>query len=128
MTRRYNPYDESIFLQQQAADAKLAMQHTLTDMRDTALALSDIPAWAQQYPWLTTGAACAAGFVTSVVLTSSPHRSAEANANTSNPSSLTASLRSALFGFLRSTLLSAVASAVYAQTQPPDPTGPEMSD
>jgi len=104
------------------------MQHTLTEMRDTALALSDIPAWAQQYPWLTAGAACAAGFVTSVVLTSSHPQSAEANANISSPSSLTASLRSALFGFLRSTLMSAVAGALYAQTQPSDTTDPERSD
>jgi hypothetical protein len=128
ITLRYNPHDESIFLQQQAADAKLAMQQTLAELRETAQALSDIPAWTQQYPWLTVGAACAAGFATSMLLTSSRRQSDEAREPASHASSLTSYLRSTLFTLLRSTLMGAVASAIQALTQPPDADYSEMSD
>jgi hypothetical protein len=125
---RYNPHDESVFLQQQAADAKLAMQQTLAELRETAQALSDIPAWTQQYPWLTVGAACAAGFVTSVLLTAPRRRSDEASKPASHASSLTSFLQSTLFTLLRSALMGVVASAIQAQTQPPDAAHSEMSD
>jgi hypothetical protein len=104
------------------------MQQTLAELRETAQAISDIPAWTQQYPWLTVGAACAAGFATSMLLTSSRRQLGEASEPASHASSLTSYLRSTLFTLLRSTLMGAVASAIQALTQPPDADYSEMSD
>ena len=61
--RQYDTNDERVFLAQQAADAKTAMQHTVTDMQATAKEVANISWWTQQYPWYAVGAATVLGFV-----------------------------------------------------------------
>ena len=61
--RHYDTNDERVFLAQQAADAKTAMQHTVADMQATAKEAANISWWTQQYPWYAVGAATVLGFV-----------------------------------------------------------------
>src|SRR5690242_10176945 len=61
--RRYNTDDERVFLTQQAADAKTAIQHTVADMQATAKEAANIRWWTQHYPWYAVGAATVLGFV-----------------------------------------------------------------
>ena len=61
--QHYNTDDERVFLAQQAADAKTAMQHTVADMQVTAKEVANISWWTQQYPWYAVGAAAVLGFV-----------------------------------------------------------------
>src|SRR5574341_2697521 len=62
-TRHYNTMDEGVFLAQQAADAKTAMQRTVADIQATALEAADVRWWTQQYPWYAVGTAAVVGFV-----------------------------------------------------------------
>jgi ABC-type Fe3+ transport system permease subunit len=119
-TRTYDAKDEATFLQQQAADAKVAIQQTLAEMQETAKAAADVRWWTQQYPWIAVGAATVLGFVAVTFLTrdgttptaaeTTPHRSA------AKPS-LLSSLLSPLFTTLRSALVSAVISGVMDKVQ-----------
>jgi len=73
--RHYNTNDERVFLAQQAADAKAAMQHTVVDMQATAKEVANISWWTQQYPWYAVGAATALGFLAATsVLAPADHR------------------------------------------------------
>ena len=73
--RQYDTNDERVFLAQQAADAKTAMQHTVTDMQATAKEVANISWWTQQYPWYAVGAATVLGFVAATsVLAPADHR------------------------------------------------------
>jgi len=64
----YDEQDEAVFLRQQAEDAKIAMQQTLTDMQQTVKTAADIRTLTQQYPWLALGATAAAGFLTTTLV------------------------------------------------------------
>ena len=48
--RHYDTNDERVFLAQQAADAKTAMQHTVADMQAAAKEAANISWWTQQHP------------------------------------------------------------------------------
>src|SRR5262245_10440389 len=61
--RHYDTDDERVFLAQQAADAKTAVQRTMADMQATAKEAANISWWTQQYPWYAVGAATVLGFV-----------------------------------------------------------------
>jgi hypothetical protein len=118
-TRTYNTKDEAAFLQQQAADAKVAIQQTLADMQQTAKAAADVRWWTQQYPWIAVGAATVLGFVAVTVLTrdgATPTQAAAPQPQAAKPS-LLASLFSPLFTTLRSTIVSAVVSGVMDKVQ-----------
>src|SRR5262249_26236644 len=62
--RQYPTTDEDMFLRQQAADAKTAMQRTVADIGYTARATTDVRWWTQQYPWYAMGTAAVVGLVT----------------------------------------------------------------
>jgi hypothetical protein len=62
--RQYPTTDDGMFLRQQAADAKTAMQRTVADIGSTAKAVADVRWWTQQYPWYAVGAAAVVGLVT----------------------------------------------------------------
>ncbi len=47
------------------------MAHTLGDMKRTLMQVADVRSCTQRHPWLVTGSAVAAGFVTSIALTPS---------------------------------------------------------
>ena len=73
--RHYNTDDERVFLTQQAADAKTAIQHTVADMQATAKEVANVSWWTQQYPWYAVGAATVLGFIaTTSVLAPADHR------------------------------------------------------
>jgi hypothetical protein len=119
-TRTYNTQDEATFLQQQAADAKVAMQRTLAEMQETAKAAADVRWWTQQYPWIAVGAATVLGFVAATVITkdgATPPAAEAAQHRPASKPSLLASLLSPLFTTLRGVLVSAAVSGVMDKVQ-----------
>ena len=73
--RHYNTDDERVFLIQQAADAKTAIQHTMADMQVAAKEAANVSWWTQQYPWYAVGAATVLGFLAATsVLAPADHR------------------------------------------------------
>lgn len=115
--RLYNEHDEAVFLQQQAADAKVAIQHTLATMQETAKAAADVRAWTRRYPGYAVGVAAVIGFVTATtVLAPSPRNSSHAQptAAPAARSSLLSTLLPSLFGLVRSAVMSAIVSAIHA--------------
>jgi len=58
---------ESEFLARQAADAKAAIQQTLTEMKHVVLEVADPRPYIRDYPVMTLCAAAGAGFVTSLL-------------------------------------------------------------
>jgi hypothetical protein len=119
-TRTYDAKDEATFLQQQAADARVAIQQTLAEMQETAKAAVDVRWWTQQYPWIAVGAATVLGFVAASVITKDGAMPTAAEATQHRPApkpSLLASLLSPLFTTLRGALVSAVVSGVMDKVQ-----------
>jgi hypothetical protein len=113
-TRHYNTTDESVFLAQQAADAKAAMQRTVADMKTRAIEVANVRWWTQQYPWYAVGAAAVIGFVAAAKgLEPSDHRAPPAQTQmVARPS-----LMSSLFEMARSTLMSAIIGAIHNSQQ-----------
>lgn len=121
--QRYDASDEARFLQQQADDAKVAMQQTLGQMRQTARAAADVRWWTQRYPWYAMGSAGLVGFIAATRLGASSRRqerSSEATpaARSSRPS-VFSSIFSALLNLGRSMLMSTLIGAISATKQEP---------
>src|SRR5215510_6389993 len=115
--RRYNTDDERVFLAQQAADAKTAIQHTVADMQATAREAANISWWTQQYPWYAVGAATVLGFVTATyVLAPSDHRPRPTPPATSQPAARP-SWTAALFEMVRSTVMGIIVDALHTKSQ-----------
>lgn len=115
MAQRYEVEDEAAFLQQQAADAKVAVQRTLAVMQETAKSAADVGAWTQKYPWYAVGIAAAAGLITATtVLSPSRHQrnGAYAEPPSASRSSWLSSALSLLWGASRGMLMSALVSAI----------------
>jgi hypothetical protein len=107
-------------LQQQAADAKVAIQQTWVEMQETAKAAADVRRWTQQYPWIAVGAATVVGFVAASALTGdggTPPQADVAPQRQAARPSLLASFLSPLFPMLRNALVSAVVSGVMDKAQ-----------
>ena len=118
--RQYNTQDEATFLQQQAADAKVAIQQTLVEMQETAKAAADVRLWTQQYPWIAVSAATVLGFVAASALTRDGVTHSQAEVTPQHQAakpSLLMSLLSPLFPMLRNAIVSAVVSGVMDKTQ-----------
>jgi ElaB/YqjD/DUF883 family membrane-anchored ribosome-binding protein len=114
--RHYNTDDERVFLAQQAADAKTAMQHTVADMQTTAKEVANIRWWTQQYPWYAVGAATVLGFLaTTSVLAPADHRTQPAPP-AARPAARP-SWMAALIDMVRSMLMGIIADALHAQGQ-----------
>jgi len=115
--RHYNTDDERVFLAQQAADAKTAMQHTIADMQTTAREVANISWWTQQYPWYAVGAATVLGFIAATsVLAPADHRPRPAPpvaSQTAAHPSWTASL----FEMMRNMLMGIVVDALHTKSQ-----------
>jgi ElaB/YqjD/DUF883 family membrane-anchored ribosome-binding protein len=115
MERQYDTHDEATFLQQQAADAQVAVRQTLVAMQETAKSAADIGAWTREYPWYGVGVAAVAGFLTAtMVLSPARHQSHDSRTQTASasPSSFMSSVLSFLWRVSRGMLLSAVVSAM----------------
>jgi len=115
--RHYNTNDERVFLAQQAADAKTAMQHTVVDMQATAKEVANISWWTQQYPWYAVGAATALGFIAATsVLAPADHRPRPAPPAASQAAARP-SWTTSLFEIVRSMLMSIIVDALHTKGQ-----------
>jgi hypothetical protein len=122
----YNTDDERVFLTQQAADAKTAMQHTVADMQVTAKEVANISWWTQQYPWYAVGAAAVLGFVAATsVLAPADHQPAPPAASQTAARS---SWMAPLFGMIRSILMGIIADALHARGQQAGQDQPAQAD
>jgi ElaB/YqjD/DUF883 family membrane-anchored ribosome-binding protein len=110
--RHYDTNDERVFLAQQAADAKTALQRTVADMQATAKEAANISWWTQQYPWYAVGAATVLGFVAATsVLAPADHRPRPAPVATSQAAARP-SWTAALFEMVRGIVMSALVDAL----------------
>jgi ElaB/YqjD/DUF883 family membrane-anchored ribosome-binding protein len=115
--RHYDTNNERVFLAQQAADAKTAMQHTIADMQATAKEAANISWWTQQYPWYAVGAATVLGFVaTTYALAPADHRTPSAPPAASHAAARP-SWTASLFEMVRSMLMSAIIGALHPKDQ-----------
>jgi len=115
--QRYNTDDERVFLAQQAADAKTAMQHAVADMQAAAKEAANITWWTQQYPWYAVGAAAVLGFVaTTYALAPADHRTQPASPAASQAAARP-SWTAPLFGMVRSILMGVIADALHTKGQ-----------
>jgi ElaB/YqjD/DUF883 family membrane-anchored ribosome-binding protein len=114
--RYYNTDDERVFLTQQAADAKTAIQHTVADMQATAKEVANLSWWTQHYPWYAVGTATVLGFIAATsVLAPTDHRTRPAPSTTSQV--VRPSWTAALFEMMRSIVMSTIIDAVNPQGQ-----------
>ena len=126
--RHYNTDDERVFLAQQAADAKTAMQHTMADMQATAKEAANISWWTQQYPWYAVGAATVLGFVAAAsVLAPADHRTRPAPPAASQAAARP-SWTASLFEAVRSMLMSIIVDALYPKGQQSSRAQPTQAD
>ena len=117
--KRYsNTNDARAFLAQQAADAKTAIQHTVTDIQATAKEAANVSWWTQQYPWYAVGTAAVLGFVAATsVLAPSDHRTHAAPPATPRAAARPSWMAS-LFGVVRDMLMGVILDALHAKGQP----------
>ena len=117
--KRYsNINDAGAFLAQQAADAKTAIQHTVTDIQATAKEAANVNWWTQQYPWYAVGTAAVLGFVaTTLVVAPSDHRTPAAPPAMPKAAARP-SWRASLFGVGRDMLMSVIMDALHTKGQP----------
>jgi ElaB/YqjD/DUF883 family membrane-anchored ribosome-binding protein len=126
--RHYDTHDERVFLAQQAADAKTAMQHTVADMQVTAKEVANISWWTQQYPWYAVGAAAVLGFVAaSSVLAPADHRPQPVPPAPSQAAARP-SWTAPLFGMVRSILMGVIADALHTKSQQAGQAQPAQAD
>jgi len=126
--QHYNTDDERVFLAQQAADAKTAMQHTVADIQATAKEVANVRWWTQQYPWYAVGAATVLGFVAATaVLAPADHRPQPAPPAASQAAARS-SWTASLFAMVRSVLMGVIADALHTQGQQASQTQPAQTD
>jgi ElaB/YqjD/DUF883 family membrane-anchored ribosome-binding protein len=126
--QHYNTDDERVFLAQQAADAKTAIQHTVADMQATAKEVANIRWWTQQYPWYAVGAATVLGFVAATsVLAPADHRSRPAPPAVSQAAARP-SWAASLFETVRSVLMSIIVDALNSKGQQASGAQPTQAD
>jgi len=126
--QHYNTDDERVFLAQQAADAKTAMQHTVADIQATAKEVANVRWWTQQYPWYAVGAATVLGFVAATaVLAPADHRTQPAPPAASRAAARS-SWTASLFEMVRSVLMGVIADALHTQDQQASQTQPPQAD
>jgi hypothetical protein len=102
-----------MFLAQQAADAHTAMQHTLADMRATAVEVANVRWWTQHYPWYAVGTAAVLGYVvTAAVLAPSASQPRPAQP-AARQAAAHPSWTAALFAMARQTLLGMLQEALH---------------
>ena len=126
--RHYNTDDERVFLIQQAADAKTALQHTIAYMQAKAKEAANVSWWTQQYPWYAVGAATVLGFVaTTSVLAPADHRSQPA-APAASQAAARPSWTASLFETMRSMLMGIIVDALHTKGQQAGQAQPAQAD
>jgi len=115
-TRHYETDNDSVFLAQQAADAKTAMQRTVQEMQTTVQQAANVRWWTQQYPWYAVGAAAVLGFVAATQVGAGAS-SGPPPAPVQGQTVVRQSWMAPLFEMLRTTLMSTIIGAVHASGQ-----------
>src|SRR5262245_31151178 len=116
--RQYNTNDARTFLAQQASDANTAIQHTLVDMRATAMEVANVRWWTQHYPWYAVGTAAVLGYVvTAAVL--APPAPRQQPAPPARQVAARSSWTAALVAMGRETLLGILREALHPRGQAP---------
>ena len=110
--RHYNTNDERVFLAQQAADAKTAIQHTVADIQGTAREVANIHWWTQQYPWYAVGAATVLGFVIATSVLAPPNHRTPPDSPVARPVARPSWMAS-LFEMVQSLLTSIILDALH---------------
>jgi len=117
-TQHYNTNNERVFLAQQAADAKTAMQRTVVDMQAAAKEAANVSWWTQQYPWYAVGAVAVLGVVVATrVLAPADQRTPPAPPAGSQAAARPSWMAS-LFEIGRSMLMGIVMDAINPSGQP----------
>ena len=115
--RHYNISDDRVFLTQQAADAKTAIQHTVADIQATVKEAANIRWWTQQYPWYAVGAATALGFVAATsVLAPADHRP-RPTPSAASKAAARPSWMASLFEMVCSVLMGSIVDALNTKSQ-----------
>ena len=115
--QHYDTNDERVFLAQQVADAKTAIQHTAADMQATAKEVANVRWWTQQYPWYAVGAATVLGFIAATsVLAPTDHQPRPAPPVTSQAVARP-SWTASLFETMRSMLMGIIVDALHTKSQ-----------
>lgn len=125
--QHYNTNDERVFLAQQAADAKTAMQRTVGDMQAAAKEAANVSWWTQQYPWYAVGAVAVLGVVAAThVLAPSAQRTQPAPP-TGSQAAARPSWMAALFEMGRSMLMGIVVDAIHPSGQQSESAQPDTN-
>ena len=114
--QHYNTNDERVFLAEQAADARIAIQHTVADIQVTARDVANIRWWTQQYPWYVVGAATVLGFVVATSALAPPKHHAQPDPPVARPVAHPSWMAS-LFEMVRSLLTSIILDALHPPAQ-----------
>ena len=125
--RHYNTDDERVFLTQQAADAKIAIQHTVADMQATAKAIANLSWWTQHYPWYAVGAATVLGFIAATSVRAPADQTRPAPPTTGQTAARP-SWMVALFEMVRSMVMSTIIDALNPKGQPSGQAQPTEAD
>lgn len=112
--------NEGVFLAQQAADARTAMQRTVADIQETLKEAADVRWWTQQYPWYAMGAAAVVGFVTATRVLGPPDHHVPPGPPTQGQAAARPTWTSSLFEMVRSALMSAIMEAVRTSSEKPE--------
>lgn len=85
--RNLDQESESEFLQHEAQQARQAIERSLEELKASLHTAADLRLWAQHHPWLTVGAASAAGFAAGAAITSAARGSPPTAAAAASPTS-----------------------------------------
>jgi hypothetical protein len=116
--QHYNTDDERVFLAQQAADAKTAIQHTVAEMQATAKEVTNVRWWTQHYPWYAVGAATALGFMAATAVRAPADHRPQPAPPAASQAAARSSWTASLFEMVRSMLMGIIADALHTKSQP----------
>jgi len=126
--RHYNTDDERVFLAQQSADAKTAIQHTVADMQVAVKQVANIRWWTQHYPWYAVGTATVLGFVTATALLAPADHHPQPAPPTAGHAAARPSWTASLFEMVRSVLMGIVVDALHPKAQQSSRAQPTQAD
>jgi len=116
--QHYNTNNERVFLAQQAADAKTAMQRTVVDIQAAAKEAANVSWWTQQYPWYAVGAVAVLGFVATISLRPPADQRPQPAPAAGSHAAARPSWMAALFEMGQSVVMSIVTDAINPSGQP----------
>jgi hypothetical protein len=126
--RHYNTDDERVFLTQQAADAKIAIQHTVVDMQATAKEVANLRWWTQHYPCYAIGTATVLGFMAATSIRAPADHRTRSAPPTTGQRAARPSWTATLLEIVRSIMISTILDALNPKGQPSGPAQATQAD